>query len=162
MLQANWSPALSVCTYAPGLPRCSLCDKAVSLETSETDEYGKAAHDECYALKMCLKQATSPQVYPFRVDAKSPWKQLSFLHNAAEGSALARPSLAFGQKETEKCQRRGLWTTKTCSSLRKINDRRVYVGHGAGTELSKHRGCGDGETSNMLRTVPSENPQPRL
>ena len=33
------------------------------------------------------------------------------------------------------------WTTKTCSSLRKINDRRVYVGHGAGTGLSKHWGA---------------------
>jgi hypothetical protein len=45
---------------APGLPRCSLCDKPVLLETSKTDEYGKAVHSECYALKMRLKQATTP------------------------------------------------------------------------------------------------------
>jgi len=45
---------------APALPRCSLCDKPVPLETSKTDEYGKAVHDECYALKMRLKQDTSP------------------------------------------------------------------------------------------------------
>ena len=44
---------------APQLPRCSLCDKPVLLETSKTDEYGKALHEECYALKMRLKQATS-------------------------------------------------------------------------------------------------------
>ena len=37
-----------------------------------------------------FEAATRPQVYPFSVDAKSPWKQLLFLHNAAEGSALAR------------------------------------------------------------------------
>jgi len=35
---------------APQLPRCSLCDKPVLLETSKTDEYGKALHEECYAL----------------------------------------------------------------------------------------------------------------
>jgi hypothetical protein len=45
---------------APALPRCSLCDKPVPLETSKTDEYGKAVHDECYALKMRLAQDTSP------------------------------------------------------------------------------------------------------
>ena len=44
---------------APHLPRCSLCDKPVLLETSKTDEYGKALHEECYSLKMRLKQATS-------------------------------------------------------------------------------------------------------
>ena len=44
---------------APQLPRCSLCDKPVLLETSKTDEYGKALHEECYALKMRLKQATT-------------------------------------------------------------------------------------------------------
>ena len=44
---------------APQLPRCSLCDRPVLLETSKTDEYGKAVHEECYALKMRLKQATT-------------------------------------------------------------------------------------------------------
>jgi len=44
---------------AAQLPRCSLCDKPVLLETSKTDEYGKALHEECYALKMRLKQAIS-------------------------------------------------------------------------------------------------------
>jgi hypothetical protein len=44
---------------APDLPRCSLCDKPVSLETSKTDEDGKSVHEECYALKMRLRQATT-------------------------------------------------------------------------------------------------------
>jgi hypothetical protein len=43
---------------AHGLPRCSLCDKLVLLETSKTDEYRKAVHSECYLLKMRLKGAT--------------------------------------------------------------------------------------------------------
>ncbi|MGA7924538.1 MAG: hypothetical protein WCA20_00925 [Candidatus Sulfotelmatobacter sp.] len=45
---------------APHLPRCSLCDKPVLLETSKTDENAKAVHEECYVLKMRLKQATIP------------------------------------------------------------------------------------------------------
>jgi hypothetical protein len=45
---------------APAFPRCSLCDKPVPLETSNTDEYGKAVHSECYALKVRLKQDQSP------------------------------------------------------------------------------------------------------
>jgi hypothetical protein len=44
---------------APGLPRCSLCDKPVQLDTSKTDEYGKAVHAECYLLKMRLNRATT-------------------------------------------------------------------------------------------------------
>jgi hypothetical protein len=44
---------------APHLPRCSLCERPVLLETSKTDEYGKAVHEECYALKTRLKQATT-------------------------------------------------------------------------------------------------------
>jgi hypothetical protein len=43
---------------APGLPRCSLCDKLVLLEISKTDESGKAVHEECYLLKMRFKRAT--------------------------------------------------------------------------------------------------------
>jgi hypothetical protein len=40
------------------LPRpelnCSICDKPVPLETAKTDEVGRAAHDECYLLKLGL------------------------------------------------------------------------------------------------------------
>ena len=41
----------------PALPRCSLCDKPVPLEASKTDESGKAVHEECYVLKIRLRQA---------------------------------------------------------------------------------------------------------
>jgi hypothetical protein len=44
---------------ASGLPRCLLCGKPVSLDTSKTDENGKAIHEECYVLRMRLRRATS-------------------------------------------------------------------------------------------------------
>lgn len=40
--------------------RCSICEQPVSLESAKTDEYGRTIHEECYALKMKLKQATTP------------------------------------------------------------------------------------------------------
>ncbi len=35
------------------LPGCSFCKSPVLLETSKTDEYGQAVHEECYVLKVC-------------------------------------------------------------------------------------------------------------
>lgn len=43
-----------------GLIRCSLCQMPVQLESSKTDENGKAVHGECYLLRLRLEQATSP------------------------------------------------------------------------------------------------------
>ncbi|MHB8215089.1 MAG: hypothetical protein ACYDDS_03320 [Candidatus Sulfotelmatobacter sp.] len=37
------------------LPRCCICNDPVPLETSKTDEYGRALHEECYVLKLGLK-----------------------------------------------------------------------------------------------------------
>jgi hypothetical protein len=41
-----------------GLARCYLCDKPVPLEGSKTDENGKAVHEECYLLKIRLREAS--------------------------------------------------------------------------------------------------------
>lgn len=38
------------------LPRCCICNAPVLLETSKTDEYGQALHEECYVLKLCVKE----------------------------------------------------------------------------------------------------------
>jgi anti-sigma regulatory factor (Ser/Thr protein kinase) len=35
------------------LPACCICNSPVLLETSKTDEYGQAVHEECYVLKLC-------------------------------------------------------------------------------------------------------------
>ena len=40
---------------APGFIVCSLCRKPVPLESSKTDENGKAVHEECYMLMLRLK-----------------------------------------------------------------------------------------------------------
>jgi len=37
------------------LPCCCICNDPVPLETSKTDEYGQALHEECYVLKLGLK-----------------------------------------------------------------------------------------------------------
>lgn len=34
---------------------CSICKQPIRLETSKTDEYGKAVHEECYVLKISSK-----------------------------------------------------------------------------------------------------------
>ena len=40
--------------------KCSICNKHVDLNTSKTDSNGKALHDECYALRQALKDASQP------------------------------------------------------------------------------------------------------
>jgi hypothetical protein len=42
------------------LPLCSICDKPVQLENSNTDEDGKAIHEECYILKLTRNRTTKP------------------------------------------------------------------------------------------------------
>ncbi len=48
----------------PGLIRCSLCHMPVPLESSKTDENGKAVHEECYLLRLRLEHATTPPQKP--------------------------------------------------------------------------------------------------
>jgi hypothetical protein len=38
------------------LPRCSICDRPVNLETSKTDEYGNAIHEECAVIQVTGKK----------------------------------------------------------------------------------------------------------
>lgn len=44
----------------PVVMPCSICGQPVSLEAAKADEYGRTIHEECYALKMRLKEATTP------------------------------------------------------------------------------------------------------
>jgi hypothetical protein len=43
----------------PGGPICGICGTPVKLETTKTDEYGRAVHEQCYILKVKLHRATS-------------------------------------------------------------------------------------------------------
>ena len=42
------------------LPSCRICNDPVLLETSKTDEYGQAVHEECYVLSLSLKAEFLP------------------------------------------------------------------------------------------------------
>jgi hypothetical protein len=42
-------------------PICAICHKPVKLETSKTNELGKAVHERCYLLRVRSKKATSPR-----------------------------------------------------------------------------------------------------
>ena len=44
---------------ASEVARCCLCDKPVPLEASKTDESGKAVHEECYLLKIRLRETST-------------------------------------------------------------------------------------------------------
>jgi hypothetical protein len=43
----------SIARSSHPLPACCICNSPVLLETSKTDEYGQAVHEECYVLKVC-------------------------------------------------------------------------------------------------------------
>jgi hypothetical protein len=43
----------------PTWPMCGICNEPVRLETSKTDETGRAVHEECYILKVKLHRPTT-------------------------------------------------------------------------------------------------------
>jgi hypothetical protein len=43
---------------------CSICNKAVDLETSKIDANGKAVHGGCYVLSVAVKRPTEPSTRP--------------------------------------------------------------------------------------------------
>jgi hypothetical protein len=47
------------------LPRCAVCKESVNLEESNTDEYGRAVHENCYIWHVILKK-------PRKVIAREP------------------------------------------------------------------------------------------
>jgi hypothetical protein len=42
------------------LANCAICGEPMELETTKTDEDGKAVHEDCYAARMRLRQITPP------------------------------------------------------------------------------------------------------
>lgn len=45
----------------PVPPTCPICNEPVELETSKTDEHGRAIHEECYLLKILPRTAGKPK-----------------------------------------------------------------------------------------------------
>jgi hypothetical protein len=42
------------------LPKCSICNEPVELETAKTDEDGKAVHEDCYIRRARLREIIPP------------------------------------------------------------------------------------------------------
>lgn len=42
-------------------PSCAVCNEAVNLEESKTDEHGRAVHEDCYVSTVMLKQSPESQ-----------------------------------------------------------------------------------------------------
>jgi hypothetical protein len=62
-MTSQFFPRISVFEPAPAFLQpskccCPICERAVSLETANTDETGRAIHQECYLLKLKLKRAS--------------------------------------------------------------------------------------------------------
>jgi hypothetical protein len=62
-MSSQFFPRISVFEPAPAFLQpskccCPICERAVSLETANTDETGRAIHQECYLLKLKLKRAS--------------------------------------------------------------------------------------------------------
>jgi hypothetical protein len=62
-MTSQFFPRISVFEPAPAFLQpskccCPICARAVSLETANTDETGRAIHQECYLLKLKLKRAS--------------------------------------------------------------------------------------------------------
>jgi hypothetical protein len=44
------------------LPICPLCNEAVELETTKTNEDGKAVHEECYLISLAGPKGNRPKL----------------------------------------------------------------------------------------------------
>ena len=81
------------------LPKCCICSEPVCLETSNTDEYGQALHEECYVLKLCMRKKTEEEWHVFKL-----WLNADFIHNS--GTQHAR-SNQIGTRSVPLAKRRG-------------------------------------------------------
>jgi hypothetical protein len=41
-------------------PLCPICNKPIALETSKTDENGRAVHEDCYIKRLLASQSDPP------------------------------------------------------------------------------------------------------
>jgi hypothetical protein len=52
-------PIRSNLAFKSEFPTCSICNESVELETTRVNEIGEPVHEECYAIKLNLKKATT-------------------------------------------------------------------------------------------------------
>jgi hypothetical protein len=58
---------------------CSICKSPVQLETSNTNELGKAVHENCYAFTVMQRTEQFPSSLPHQSQKKKKW--LAYLPN---------------------------------------------------------------------------------
>jgi hypothetical protein len=52
-------PIRSNLAFKSEFPTCSICNESMELETTSVNEIGEPVHEECYAIKVNLKKATT-------------------------------------------------------------------------------------------------------
>jgi hypothetical protein len=72
-------------------PTCSVCNESVELETSKSDAHGKAAHEECYIVKVTGEAARS---FP-RASWIIPLAYPGTKEKALQRKQILPPSLAY-------------------------------------------------------------------
>lgn len=53
------APSQRCFVTTPTSLNCSICNQPVDLETTKTDDYGNAVHEECYVM-LCVSKTTTP------------------------------------------------------------------------------------------------------
>jgi len=105
------------------LPRCCICNDPVPLETSKTDEYGQALHEECYVLKLGLKD----KWYVLKL-----WLNADFLSHGGTNAGLSQT----GKQSATFARRR--WQTSTRRQFQKAR-RACDVLMQRARRVSRHR-----------------------
>jgi hypothetical protein len=71
--------------FRPKFLACSICNEAVDLETTKTDESGKPVHEECYVGKISVNKAARPPTKD--IDSLPPEESFEFLDSVCTLSA---------------------------------------------------------------------------
>ena len=86
-------PIRSNLAFKSEFPTCSICNESVELETTRVNEVGESVHEECYAIKLNLKKATTipskaSEADPIGLDHPLPLAIIEFLHSASTHSSM--------------------------------------------------------------------------
>jgi hypothetical protein len=95
------------------LPKCRICSEPVCLETSNTDEYGQALHEECYVLKLCSKKE---EWHVLKLSLKADFLNNSGTH--ARPSQIGSRSVSLAKRRwhgSESLQHQNAW--RVCDML---------------------------------------------
>jgi hypothetical protein len=86
-------PIRSNLAFKSEFPTCSICNESVELETTRVNEIGEPVHEECYAIKLNLKKATTipskaSEQGAIGLDHPLSVAIIDFLHSASTRSSM--------------------------------------------------------------------------